>query len=304
MRGKQRILLAAAGLLVAGLGAGADDRPRSFTAIDYPSAVATTAFGVNAQGDVVGSYRDSSNRTHGFIKVGELFRAIDYPGAAFTDSRGISPAGEIVGAYRLPGEPAVNFHGYLLTRGGEFRRVDFPGHTNTIPQRIEPDGTILGCYHDTDTMGTMHGIVLKGDAFTEFDLPTSMNNGATPGGSTIVGFYTDMDTGRGRAYLLKNGEFVPFDVPGSTSTAGWDINPSRRAVGVYQDAAARFHGFIVDRHWNFESVDYPGATATRAFGINPRGDVVGSYVDAANRTHAYLAGEHEDDDHETQQCRQ
>jgi uncharacterized membrane protein len=298
------MLLGAAGLLVFGLMAAADDRPLQFTTVDFPNAAATTAFGINAQGEVVGSYRDAANRTHGFVKVGELFRSIDYPGAVFTDSRGISPAGEIVGAYRLPGEPAVNFHGYLLTRGGEFRRVDFPGHINTIPQRIEPDGTILGCYHDTDLMGTMHGIVVKGDAFTEFDMPTTMNNGTTPSGSTIVGLYTDMDTGRGRAYLLKDGEFVPFDVPGSTFTAGWDINPSRLAVGVYQDAAARFHGFKVDRRWNFETFDYPGATATRAFGINARGDVVGSYVDSANRTHGYLATGKRGDDDDEEECRQ
>jgi len=119
MRGKKRILLAVAGLLLAGLRAGANDRPRSFTAIDYPGAVATTAFGVNAQRDVVGSYTDSSNKTHGFVRIGELFRSVDFPGAAFTQARGISPAGEIVGSYRLPGEPSVNFHGYLLTRGGK-----------------------------------------------------------------------------------------------------------------------------------------------------------------------------------------
>lgn len=291
-------MLAVAGFMALGFGAAADERPLVFTTIDFPDAVATTAFGINAQGEVVGSYLDSSNKTHGFVRIGELFRSVDFPGAAFTQARGISPEGEIVGSYRLPGEPTVNFHGYLLTRGGEFRRVDFPGHTSTIAQRIGPDGTILGCYHDTDQMGTMHGIAVRDDEFTEFDMPTSMHNGATPNGKTIVGLYTDMDSGRGRAYLLRNGDFVPFDVPDSTFTAGWDINPGRRAVGVYQDAAGRFHGFTVDRHWRFTTIDHPGATATRTFGINPRGDVVGHYVDTANRTHGYVAsprGRHGDE---------
>jgi uncharacterized membrane protein len=295
MERRKRITLAAASLALA-VSAAADERSPQFTTIDFPGSVATTAFGVNEGGEIVGSYRDPSSRTHGFVKSGDLFRPINYPGAIFTDARGISPAGEVVGSYRLPGEPAVNFHGYLLTRGGEFRPIDFPGHINTIPQRISPDGTVLGCRHDTDTMDTMHGIVVRDDEFAEFDMPATMHNGATPSGKTIVGLYTDMDTGRGRAYLLDRGEFVPFDVPGSTFTAGWDINPARRAVGVYQDAAGRFHGFQVDRRWNFTTIDYPGATATRAFGITPRGDVVGSYVDAANRTHGFLAaGEHEHD---------
>jgi uncharacterized membrane protein len=300
----KRITLAAAGLIALGLTVGADERSLRFTAIDFPGSVATTAFGINERGEVVGSYTDSSNKTHGFVRIGELFRSVDFPGAAFTQARGISPAGEIVGSYRLPGEPTVNAHGYLLTRGGEFRRVDFPGHTNTIAQRIEPDGTILGCYHDTDMMGTMHGIVIQGDHFTEFDMPASMHNGATPSGRTIVGLYTDMSTGRGRAYLINDGDFVPFDVPGSTSTAGWDINPSRRAVGVYQDAAALSHGFMVDRHWDFETINYPGATQTRAFGINAHGDVVGNYVDAARLTHGFLVSAIDGDDHEADECRQ
>jgi uncharacterized membrane protein len=301
MERTKRITLAAASLIGLGLAVGAGERSLRFTAIDFPGAIATTAFGINERGEVVGSYTDSSNKTHGFVQIGEVFRSVDFPGALMTRARGISPAGEIVGNYRLPGEPLVNAHGYLLTRDGQFRRVDFPGHVNTIPQRIGPDGTILGCYHDTDTMDTMHGIVVRGDELAEFATPASMHNGATPGGKIIVGLYTDT-TGHGRAYLLKSdGKFVPFDAPDSTSTAGWDINPARRAVGVYQDAAGRSHGFVVDRHWNFATLDYPGATLTRAFGINPRGYVVGDYVDAANRTHGFLASREDDDDHDEEE---
>jgi hypothetical protein len=153
-------------------------------------------------------------------------------------------------------------------------------------------------------MATMHGIVIRGDEFTEFDMPTTMHNGATPSGNTIVGRYTDMSSGRSRAYLLKNGDFIPFDVPGSIFTQGWDINPSRRAVGFYQDADGRFHGFIVDRHWNFATLDYPTATLTRAIGINARGDVVGNYVDAANRTHGFLASEKDEHGHEGDERRE
>ena len=85
-------------LLALAVGAAADERSPQFTTIDFPGSVATTAFGVNERGEIVGSYRDSSNQTHGFVKAGDLFRAINYPGAVFTDARGISPAGEIVGS--------------------------------------------------------------------------------------------------------------------------------------------------------------------------------------------------------------
>jgi hypothetical protein len=76
---------------------------------------------------------------------------------------------------------------------------------------------------------------------------------------------------------------------------------ARRAVGVYQDVAGRFHGFIVDRHWKFGTIDYPGATHTRAFGINARGDVVGNYGGLGQPIHGFLASPKDGDDHDEEE---
>jgi uncharacterized membrane protein len=190
----------------------------------------------------------------------------------------------------MPAEPAVNFHGYLRTRSGEYFPIDFPGHTNTIPQRITDTGVILGCRHDADLMSTMRGVTIDTrdtSQASDIGVFASMNNGATPDGGVIVGLYTDMETGKGRAYLLYGDTVVSFDVPGSTFTAGWDMNPRGDVVGVYRDAENKVHGF----RWAalaFASIDYPAATATRAFGINSRGDIVGAYLDAANRSHGFV----------------
>jgi len=257
----------------------------AYTTFDVPGATFTNAQGINPRGDVVG-FADVGGQRHGFLLRDGEFTTIDYPGAAGTDARGISPDGDIVGGYWLPGEPAVNIHGYRLTKHGEFERVDYPGHTNTIPQRILPDGTILGCRHDENTMNTMHGIVMARSGNWELEQSASMNNGATPSGRLIVGLWTNMQ-GVGEGYIFEDGVFTPFLVPGSTFTAAWDVNPTREITGVYRDAGGRFHGFV-RRGDDYATLDVPGATATRAFGINPRGDVVGSYV-AAGRTHAFLA---------------
>jgi hypothetical protein len=80
--------------------------------------------------------------------------------------------------------------------------------------------------------------------------------------------------------------FTPFLVPGSTSTAAWDINPAGAIVGNYRNASG-FHGFV--RHdERYVTLDVPGAVATRAFGINARGDVVGSFI-AGGKTRGFLA---------------
>jgi len=257
----------------------------TYTTFDVPGATLTAAQGINPRGDIVG-FADVGGQRHGFLLRDGEFTTIDFPGAFGTDARGISPDGDIVGGYSLPGEPAVNIHGYRLTKHGEFERVDYPGHTNTIPQRILPDGTILGCRHDENTMSTMRGIVIARSGSWELEQSATMNNGATPSGRLIVGLWTSMQ-GRGEGYVVEDGVFTPFIVPGSTFTAAWDVNPASEIVGVYRDASGLVHGFL-RRGDDYATLDVPGATATRAFGINPRGDVVGNFT-AGGSTHAFLA---------------
>lgn len=267
----------------------AADEALDVTVIDVPGALATIPQDISADGAVVGSFRDARG-THGFVLRRGAWTTFDYPGAAITEPRGVANDGTIVGSYRLPGEPAVNFHGFLRTPKGEFVRVDYPGHTSTIPQRILENGTILGCRHDEDQMSTMRGVVISASGHSETDTFASMHNGATPGGGRVVGLYTNMMVGAGRTegYVIDDGEFTPLLVPGSTFTTAWDVNPRGDIVGVFRDAAGAFHGYVLTRD-GYVSIDVPGATATRAFGINASGHVVGTFIDAAGRVHGFLA---------------
>ena len=271
-----------------------------FTTIDVPGARSTSAQGINARGDIVGTYVDLAGRAHGFVFADGAFTAIDFPGAAGTEARGISPDGEIVGDYWFPGEPAVNFHGYRRTQQGDFVPVHYPGHVNEILQRILPDGTILGCRHDNDLMMTMRGISIGREDASEVDTFASMHNGATPDGRRIVGLWTDMMSGRREGYMIDDGVFHTFVVPGSNLTAAWDVNPAGVIVGVYRTGAgtstAPFvsHGFIrsdgrrADGDVEYVTLDVPGATSTTAFGINASGVVVGSYAQAG-KTYGFVA---------------
>lgn len=260
-----------------------------FSTIDFPGAVLTNAQGINASGDVVGFYTDTAGTTHGFVMSGGGFQSVDYPNARSTQLRGIGPSGDVVGTYQRQNESgAVPIHGFVLTRHGNSQPLDYPGHQNTIAQRILPDGTILGCYHDANTMSTMHGMVVSRRGFDAIAEATTMHNGATPDGRLIVGLFTDMMDNRGKGYLFNGSRFTPFEVPGATFTAAWDVNPAGVVVGVYRDAAGLFHGFTYDGQ-SFGRVDMPGATATRVFGINASGDLVGAYVDTGGRTHGFLA---------------
>ncbi len=262
----------------------------SITTFDAPGASNTVASGIGADGTIVGSFRDATG-THGFIRRGAAFTTIDYPGAAVSEARGISRDGVVVGTYRLPGEPAVNIHGFSRTVQGTISKVDYPGFTSSIAQRILDDGTILGCRHGADQMDTMRGVVIGRSANTETDAFGSMHNGATPDRRRIVGLYTNMmagPSGRGEGYVIDDGKFQALLVPGSTLTSAWDVNARGEVAGVFRDAAGAFHGFVLTRE-GYLQIDVAGATATRAFGINTAGDVVGSFVDAGGVTRGFVA---------------
>lgn len=258
-----------------------------FTSIDYPGAVATQADGINPGGEIVGHYTDSAGKEHGFLLRGGNFTSIDYPGAIYTDARGISPGGDIVGSFQnAPGGPP-NWHGYLLSQG-RFTEIRVPGYLGSFAQRITPLVEIYGCSHDYDFMANMRGFVRHADGtYTVFDVPSSMHNGATPDGTNIAGLYTDLTTGLTHGYRVENGNFQPFDVPGSNLTQAWDINPSEEVVGYFRDNAGKFHGFLLSRGV-FSSIDFPGAITTEAIGINPAGDIVGLYIDSGGKKHAFL----------------
>ncbi|MCA1636288.1 MAG: hypothetical protein LC802_22000, partial [Acidobacteria bacterium] len=188
---------------------------REYSTIPTPQGtLAATAFGINARGDVVGTFVDKNSVQHGFLLRKGKFTVIDFRDAQDTVAqgtvaRGISPDGDIIGNYWLTGDPARGSRGFLLTKKGEFKAVRYPGHTWETLQRILPDGTILGCYHDYDQMVSMRGITIGKDGASEIDAFSSMNNGATPDLRLMVGWWVDMmanpPQGQTQGYMIQDG---------------------------------------------------------------------------------------------------
>jgi uncharacterized membrane protein len=294
----------------------------NFVPIDVPCAACpggiarrTALGGINPAGDIVGAYTDAVGMQHGFLLSGGQYTTLDVPGATSTVARGISPSGDIVGSYVVPvsaapwgdpaycpaaGSPACT-KGFLYSHG-HFSTILFPGHPGAIPTRITPHGSIYGCYHDFDLMGSMYAI-----AWTRFgdttlaagggelsdpsmSFPSSMHTGATPGGNIKVGLYNDMTTGRWHGYILQNGMLQTYDVPNSTFTWIWDINPKQELVGTYKDTSGKQHGFLQPADGSASiTIDYPNAVTSIAMGLNPEGAIVGQYTDTKGQTHGFLA---------------
>jgi hypothetical protein len=246
-------------------------------------------------------------------------------------ARGINPAGDIVGQFTAPYNPPVSttapvdsatycpaigsaacIKGFLY-RHGKFSPILFPGHPGAIPGAITPDGSIYGCLHDYDTMASMFsaGWIRSGDTFSYTSIatgggalsdpnqsyPNSMHGGATPDGSVVTGFYVDMMTNQTHGYVLENGVLQTYDVPGSSSTTLWDINPEKTMVGTYTDSSAhpRQHGLLQLPDGSAPiTVDAPSTAPFNAVrtvyqGINPAGAMTGQYTDTMGHTHGLLA---------------
>ena len=294
----------------------------NFVSIDVPCSACpggiarrTAIGGISPTSDIVGVYTDAVGAQHGFLLSRGQFTNIDVPGALATVARGISPTGDIVGQYTAPvssapwGSPAycpaagstACIKGFLYSRGA-FSTVLFPGHPGAIPGRISPDGSMYGCYHDFDVMNSMFSA-----AWTRFgdtslaagggelsnpslSFPNSMHGGATPDGSVLVGFYVDMMTGHQHGYIVRNGLLQTYDVPNSTLTTIWDVNPEEELVGTYKDSSGKQHGFLQFPRGSAPiTIDYPNAVATVAMGLNPEGTIVGQYTDTTGHTHGLLA---------------
>ncbi len=269
--------------------------PRRFVSVDVPGAVSTYGFGINASGDIVGSYVDNAGYRQGFVLRNGTFELFAYPGATWTEAYGINPRGDVVGQYGLPDN---TIHGFLL-RNGSLYPIDVPGQptdrgpANTMLVKINPEGTIAGCYHQSTPSGatildTMHGFVMTADgAVTSYPQARTMHNGINSSGAIAGNYFDSTNTSR-QSYVIVDGVMTLFSVPGALVTRAWDINASGSVVGFYRDASKNSHGFLLrDGEITSFDADFPGVKQTLAYGINPAGDIVGYYQDATG-SHAFV----------------
>jgi uncharacterized membrane protein len=267
--------------------------------IDFPGSTGTFGMDLNADDDVVGRYAVGSV-THGFLRAADgQFTSVDVPGASFTVASAINSGGDIAGMYALPTAPTER-HGFLL-RDGVWTTIDPDGSKFTNILGISAQGDVVGRYCTKIPCGragsgTYHGFLSKDGVVTSFDVPNSVETNAwkiTSEGDIFGGFrYADNVN---RFFVLRDGEFTTFDLPGGVVVAQDDGGMNERGdiVGVYCNAApcdfasATNHGFLLPKRGELVTFDIPGARTTNPLGINAHGDVAGAYNDAV-RNHAFL----------------
>lgn len=139
----------------------------SYVSFDYPGSVATEAFGINANGVIVGTYLVSgSANQHAFMRTGATYTNIDPPAATAAAALGINAQGDVVGEYT---DSAGTLHGYLWTHDAAAPTVlNYSGVTSVIPYALNDAQTIVGSAKiGTSTVGFM----AKGSAVTLIEVP-------------------------------------------------------------------------------------------------------------------------------------
>lgn len=268
-----------------------------FVKINVPNSLETQATGINARGDIAGSYIDADGVPHGFLLRKGVFTTIDFPGAAETfAARGINARGDIVGNF----DDSASFtrHGYLLS-DGKFTQIDYPGSSQTIVERINNADDITGTWYDA--LGNVSGFIRRDGKFHNVSIPGGTNENvraAQDNGRVLVGsVYMNF---RGHGFIWrKPGEFELIEYPGLSvpCTGLRSINQRGDIVGGFARINAddtcyppfrESHGILL-RNGEFTLIDFPGSPSTDAMCINDDGVIVGRYTDRNGRLRGFKA---------------
>jgi uncharacterized membrane protein len=278
----------------------------SFTTIDDRNgANGSFADGINARGQIAGSYADANFTFHGFLLRDGQYTTLDDPNAGTfsfqgTSAYGINASGSIVGSYT---DPSYLTHGFLL-RDGQYTTIDDPyAFLFSEANAINSSGQIVGAYLDGNTV--VHGFLLSHGQYTTIDDPnagTGVFQGTYAFGinasGQIVGLYVDANYVN-HGFLLSGGQYTTIDDPNGVlgfllgSTAS-EINDHGQIVGSYNDVNSTNHGYLLSGG-QYTTLDDPNAgtgsfpQGTFANGINDSEKIVGTYYDVNSLAHAFLA---------------
>ena len=128
------------------------NRHGSIQTFDFPGSTFIEATQINDEGDVAGTYIDSKNVDHGFIRgANGAITVIDVPGAAFSGTLliGLNNRGWTSGHFW---DSTNHEHGFARSPQGKFYQIDVPeantngGGLGTAGGGINDEGVVVGHY--------------------------------------------------------------------------------------------------------------------------------------------------------------
>lgn len=245
-------------------------------------------------GGVVGSYIDSANHLHAYLRDdGGVFHFFDVTGQSAANAA--TPNGGTVGF----AVDNTGTHG-VLEVGETTTQFDAPGSTDTEAEGVTRLSKIVGIYLDSGNAA--HGFLRnRGGGIHPFSAPGA-GTGSGQGtfafaillDDSTAGYVVDGSSVRHGFLRDGAGAFTVFDPPASVRTTAICMDDSHNIGGSYRDSASVIHGYVRNGgNGTFTIIDAPGAgtgalQGTNVRQINGRGAMTGSYTDSAGVSHGYF----------------
>ena len=245
-----------------------------FTTYDFPGAQNTYFYAFGNNGLAAGHYEDSDGLHHGIILENGELRQYDFPGAVETEIYGYSDSrGVLTGHFIDADGVRRGFSGDII--------IEVPDATATYADFVNASGAVTGSYIDVD--GLYHPYVRTSNGtfvFHTYLEPSNLEyffvHGITD--TRIIVARAKAVGDRPRSYVgTSQHGLSELEFPGSVSTEGYNINQDGSAVGYYDAADGRRHGFIArptaetaakfedvaylpapEFNYVYESIDVPG----------------------------------------------
>ncbi len=218
----------------------------SFSDKNFPGAASTYGAGINASGQIAGTWVDGSGVHNAYFFDGSTFSTINDPGGASNNAHGVNDNNQVVGYYGASTSgPSTGFLYNTLTHA--FADIADPsaGPNGTAAIGINNAGDVVGFYFDSS--GNPNGFLFNGSTYKNIDDPSAVNGTYAYGINNlgdVVGEYLDASSDA-HGFLYDGTNYWTIDDPaGVYATEIFGINDAAQITGDYVDGNGNFNGFI------------------------------------------------------------
>jgi uncharacterized membrane protein len=245
----------------------------TYTQIDPPGAIASSAWGIDTAGNLTGYWFDASGHPNGFILSGGIYTTIDYPGAQDTYVYGMNDLGQVVG---YSDDLGLGFVYDVQTQ--TFTTINYPGAVVTIPTVINNAGTIAGYFGSAS--GTVYGFELVGSAYRLIAPPVSKGTFVLgiAGSGALVGYAENRQTSKLFNFSFSHGQYRVIGIPNAPNAQVGGVSEDRTVLVGSYDPPPGFQAGFIYQNQTLTTLQFPGGNNTYAADINGAGEVVGTFV--------------------------
>jgi hypothetical protein len=240
--------------------------------ITYPGSIQTWVFGLNDRKNVIGIYMGTDGWHYAYTKYGSAYLPFEPPDGNCGLPADLNTFRHIIG---------LDCSGSYLKIGAAVTDIAVPQASQTIVRGLNDSNVMVGGYYLAGDTITEYPFVLTASGYA--DLPPSPIPGAQMWAEDvnnhghIVGTLLVPETWTFYGFVLIDGEYTVFTLPGNPMFSAVGLNDHGHLVGSYYDAPTdRWRGFL-RKNGVFTTINVTKDAATSVSDINNHGHIAGVF---------------------------